>query len=324
MAAMLELSAQHGSVTCGASTSISGGRSRASGRTVGPTQKAAKLYCYLTSRGSKMKSITVLKFSVKLLTAAVLTTPFSAYSGESARKVIAPTAHPLAKIIVQVSQVGSTTAAANGFVVGGDGCHVLTNFHVAFGKGKTASGDVEWVKPFATGHPLDIKLNLKADGTFNKQLKGRVIEYGAYDHDDLFGRSNDLAMVKLDECLGKEYGIARFEMPDRTVRVPQTAINTLSLSQVDASRSQMYLEERCVAAAKTPINGLFFQSCEAIAGMSGSPIFRNDADGGYTIVGMSSGIVKMPGEQKINYAIYSSLLTPFVESVLGNSTIKNR
>lgn len=270
-----------------------------------------------------MKSTTALKLFANVLnTALILTVTVAASSAETDRKAIAPSAHPLAKIIVQVSQVGSATAAANGFVVGADGCHVLTNFHVAFGKGKAANGEIEWVEPIATGHPLDIKLDLQSNGTFGKQLKGRVVEYGPYHSDDLFGMSNDFAMVRLDQCLGKEYGVARLDKPEKTVRVPQTAINTISLSQLDAKRSQVYLEEKCVAASRTSISGLFFQTCKSLPGMSGSPIFRNDADGGYTIVGMTSGGLTLPGDQKVHFAIYASLLTPFVESVLGNASIK--
>jgi len=267
-----------------------------------------------------MTNIKTLKTTAKFFIATlIMFNAASALSAERMRTQIAPSAHPLAKIIARVSPVGSTTIAGNGFVVGGNGCHVLTNFHVAFAKGLDAAGDIEWVTPIAPGHPVEIKVDLNADGTHMRTLEGRVVEYLNYDTDDMFGRSNDLAMIKLDDCLGKEYGIARFELPERTVHVPDTEISTLSLSSISPEKSALYIEKDCVAGSRSPIAGLFVHGCKSIPGMSGSPIFRNDTDGGFTIVGVTTGQIKPEGRPGLNYAIFSSIVTPFVRRVVGRN-----
>lgn len=268
-----------------------------------------------------MKSTSKLSVIVNTLgVVALLGNSLPAQAGE--RKQIAPSAHPLAKIIVQVNQIGADPLmVANGFVAGSDGCHVLTNFHVAFGKGRDAAGEVAFVETIETGHEVEVSVGLNSKtGAFQRKMKARVVEFAAYRRDRR-GIRNDLAMLKLDECLGKDYALARFEVPDDTVKVPQTELSTLSLTKDHAARTALYLEEECASADDSKIAGLFFHSCKTINGMSGSPIFRKDADGGYTIVGISTGIMPFVGGKNLPYAIYSSIMTPFVQGVLGSSTI---
>ncbi len=55
---------------------------------------------------------------------------------------------PIAKLVGLITQVGAKGEEyGNGFVVGAEGCHVLTNFHVAFGKSvDRSSGEIEMVE----------------------------------------------------------------------------------------------------------------------------------------------------------------------------------
>lgn len=226
--------------------------------------------------------------------------------------------HPLRKILVQVGQVdGNPFAVGNGFIVDREGCYVLTNFHVAFGKGKTLSGETELVEEIAVGHAVTVNADLNPEtGLFNRTLRGRVADFGNYKN-NRHGWRNDLAMVRLDSCLGKGYGeLTRLEVPEGGEQGPQTLIATLSLQKVAETRSALFLQERCLAGSDPSVAGLFFQTCEAVPGMSGSPIFRENGDRSYTIVGVTTGIFEPEGKPKLPYAIFSSSMTPFVQTVL--------
>lgn len=267
-----------------------------------------------------MKNALGSRFVANLL----LSTAFlsAAHGAAEGRKQIDPSAHPLAKSVVQIGQVGGKTmSVGNGLVVGKDGCHVLTNYHVAFGKGRAKDGSIQLVDKVETGHVVEVGVDLNANtGKFNRTMKARVVEFKNFTRQRGFLK-NDLAMLKLDECLGKAYGLARFEMPDKSVKVPQTVLSTLSLTKTSITTTGLFYEAQCVAGATTPIAGLFFQSCETIAGMSGSPVFRTEIDGTYTVVGLSSGLYPTESGGEIPYAIYSSVLKPFVASVLGSELL---
>lgn len=265
------------------------------------------------------------KFTTGTLAFAALS--FIAITGhttEAGRKQIAPSSHPLGKIVVEVAQIGGDPfVVGNGFVVGSDACHVLTNFHLAFGKGRKLNGEIEFVDPIQTGHVVDIGLDLNPKtGTYARKIRARVVEYGNFNPKVNRMKRNDLAILKLDECLDKSYGIARLEIPASDVHVPDANISTLSLSKTSAQTSGLFLEEKCKAGRDTPIAGLFFQTCENLYGMSGSPIFRTDLDGGHTIVGISTGSFEFSEKSELQYAIFSSVFTPFVQKVIGDGSIR--
>jgi hypothetical protein len=208
----------------------------------------------------------------------------------------------------------------NGFVFGKDGCHVMTNFHVAFAKTKDSEGKIVFVDNIDVGHPVLVMANIQSNGKMTK-LKGKVVEYGNYNSRRLRGRSEDIAIIKLDTCLGPEFGIARIDNPKREVTVPQTAIATLSLEKIDAERSVVMHEEECFSFLKAPTRWVFFQTCATLDGMSGSPIFRKDADGGYTIVGMTTGSIFPPDGEPIKYAVYASGMVRYIRTTVGDDVL---
>ena len=79
---------------------------------------------------------------------------------EPARKPIDPNTG-FARLTGQVVQTGTSEGFGNGFVIGRMGCHVLTNFHVAFGKSKNLStGEVQFVDALAAELGRQMALHL--------------------------------------------------------------------------------------------------------------------------------------------------------------------
>ena len=265
-------------------------------------------------------------FAVTLLTSTVLASISFSQPAGGGRKPISADAHPLGKTLVHINQVGGEMVSyGNGFIVGKDGCHILTNFHVAFGKSKDGRGNDIFVDNVSVGHEVVVQADLNSrTGRFNKQgLKARVVEFGDYRPNSDIGMREDMAMLKLDTCLGKEFGIAKFEPKKDGVIVPANGlISTLSISKDATLKNTLFLERNCVAADDSPIAGVFAMTCKQIGGMSGSMVFNEDADGGFTIVAMSSRGLGHTAKESVNLAIFASYLTPFVESVLGTEATK--
>ena len=140
----------------------------------------------------------------KLLIVPMLLIAQKSNAADAGRLQISPSAHPLAKLVVEVAQVdGDLFFVGNGFVVGVDGCHVLTNVHVAYGKGRDANGDIVFVENIETGHVVEVGMDLNSrTGTYARKIKAIVVEFGNYKAKDKRKARNDLAILKLDDCLG--------------------------------------------------------------------------------------------------------------------------
>ena len=245
-----------------------------------------------------------------------------ASAADSARHQILPSEHPIGHLVVQIAPVGVTHIAANGIVIGKNGCYVLTNFHVAFGKDKDRGGTVVLVPDIRVGHEVEVKVDLGATGTFSRILLAKVIEFGNYRQRDRRSLKHDLALLKLPVCLGPSYGILQFEMPDSEENIPVGELSTLSLKAISERESVLNYERGCKSGADTNIAGIFYQSCETEGGMSGSPVLRRKSDGTYTIVGLASGVWAKAGEPDVPFAIYSSAFTPFVTNAIGSQAVR--
>jgi hypothetical protein len=272
------------------------------------------------------KSASKITLKMALLTSAMFSSVSFAQVVSKGRMPISADSHPLGKIVVLINQVGGEKVSyGNGFIIGKDGCHVVTNFHVAFAKDKTPKGKLVLVDNVDVGHEVMVQADLNSrTGQFSKRnLKARVVEFGDFRENSEVGMREDMAVLKLETCLGKEFGIAKFEPSEQGVHVPKNGrISTLSISKDETLKNEMFLEEDCVAASGSPVAGVFGMNCKLISGMSGSMVFNKDLDGGYTIVGMSSRTIGGDIKTAVSMAIFASHLTPFVESVIGTETTK--
>lgn len=244
----------------------------------------------------------------------------SSVQAEEGRQIIDPATLPISKAIVQITQLEGVAdgGAANGFIIGNAGCHVLTNFHVAFAKDKRADGSMVLVEDQEVGHTVNIGIDLDPrTGIFRRLLKARVLDFGNYEEHTTEGMRGDISILKLDDCLGEAYGILKIMKVTQGHAPPVGLLSTLSVSKIAADKSALFLEKGCAAADKTPIAGLFVSTCMTVSGMSGSPVIKFEKNGKYTVVGMSAGHIQTKNGQKVSYALNYSLIAPFVESVLG-------
>ena len=175
----------------------------------------------------------------RLIAALLVVLPMlPALADPSARLPVDPSG-AFAKLTGLITQiVPSDGGSGNGFIVGVEGCHVLTNFHVAFGIGKDRqTGEVQIVDDPRVGHAVNFSFDLdQKTGRFKKQTRATVIEFGNYESGTSPGFLGDLALLRLDKCPGTELGTLEMDQPVASKRVPSGKLMTVSCSR--RSRSE--------------------------------------------------------------------------------------
>lgn len=250
-------------------------------------------------------------------TLAVLTAA-PALGGESTRKTINPQA-PYAKITGQISQPGNKNFYGNGFIVGRDGCNVLTNFHVAFGTNKNVeTGEVETVDNPSVGHEVVFAYDLDAkSGKFTKTMKAKVVEFGNYEPGTTRGLVGDVTLLRLETCLGPAYAGPELDRPDSKKRVPAGRLKLVSSLRATDGKNEMFVEEGCRAHENSRVTGLFTSNCHSQPGMSGAMILEEGQDSKWRLVGLNIASGQFKDGTSTSVAIYSKVVSPFVDKVIG-------
>lgn len=259
-----------------------------------------------------------------LATGLVLMASSPALAQSTGRKVADPNGR-FAKITGELTQIKDPQGAGNAFVIGAQGCYIASNFHVAFAKSKDpVTGKVEILENADVGHTVNFAFDLDAKtGKFKKTVKATVVEFDNYEPETTTGFVDDLVILRLENCLGKEYAGPELDRPEAKKFVPAGRLMTVSTSRKgnDLSRNEILVEEGCRSESVTVIAGAFFLNCHFEPGMSGSMVLEQGADQQWRLVGISTGIRTLKDRSKKPVAIYSLKLTPFIESVIGEESI---
>lgn len=258
-----------------------------------------------------------------LLGVVVLLNGASALAQSSGRKVVDPSKGPHARFTKLVGEItdASNQWRGNAFVVGADGCHIATNFHVAFSNGRDPkTGDTILVDDVDTNRVVNFSYDLDSKtGKFKNKMKAKVVEFGNYDAESTVGLVGDMVVLKLDRCLGKDFAGPNLDRPEHKKFVPKCNLMTTSTLRNTQGRSDVFVEEGCRANERTPIAGVIVTNCSADYGMSGSMILEKCEGSDWKLVGMTTRGLKdsAPG----SYALYTTVLTPFIESVIGDQSV---
>ncbi len=256
---------------------------------------------------------------VLFLTTFSIVIATSAFAQSKGRKVIDPKSNPYAKLVGELTQVKDAKGAGNAFIVGSEGCHIVTNYHVPFAKSKDQNtGEIETIDNADVGQVVNVAVHLDAKtGKFKRQMKAKVIEFGNYEATSTRGLVGDVAVLQLESCLGKEYAGPELDRPEQGKFVPTGSLTTLSTGRNDKGLNEIFVEEGCLAQSRTQIAGAMFSSCHAEEGMSGSMILEKSADGKDRLVGMTTRYKDMNDGSRISIAIYSRALNKIIDSAIG-------
>ncbi len=266
------------------------------------------------TKASKMAALKTLNLALVVLIV------LPAAASVSARKPVDPKGQ-FAKLSGQISQAGSPSVYGNGFIVGAEGCHVLTNFHVAFGKSADPkTGEIEMVDNVDVGHTVNFAFDLDAkSGKFKRTLKAKVVEFGNYEFGTSRGFLGDIALLRLETCLGKEYGQLEIDRPPEGKTLPVGKLTTVSSSLSSEGKNEILIEEGCRADTGTTVTGMMLSYCESVPGMSGSMILEEGQDKKLRLAGVATGGGARVNGKQIAKAIYATVINKFLDSALGEA-----
>lgn len=256
-----------------------------------------------------------------LALAVLVANPVSAQI--SSRKTINPEGQ-FAKLTGQIAQAGPSDGEfANGFIIGTEGCHILTNFHVAFGKAKDSNtGVVEMVDDVKVGHRVNFAFDLDAtSGKFKRTVIARVVEFGNYEAGTSRGFLGDIALLRLEMCLGEEYGHLEIDRPGSNKILPTGKLMTVSSSRNLSGKNEILAEEGCRPDNATTIVGMMLASCEIVGGMSGSMILEEGADKQWRLVGIATAAGAIENGKQVTKAIYAIAINKFLDGALGKWSV---
>lgn len=269
-----------------------------------------------------MKTSTIRKIALQALNGVlVAATAAPAVADVSPRKPVDPKG-TFAKLTGQVTQTGPSDGGfGNAFIVGAEGCHILTNFHVAFGKATDAkTGEIEMVDDVAVGHTVNFAFDLDAKtGKFKRTLKAKVVEFGNYEPGTSRGFLGDIALLRLDDCLGKEYGQLEIDRPPTGKLLPTGKLMTVSSSRNSSGKNEVLIEDGCKAAGATSVTGMMLTNCESVPGMSGSMILEEGTDKKLRLVGLTTQHLVFTDGSKISKSIYSRVIAKFLDTAFGDA-----
>lgn len=266
----------------------------------------------------KMQNVNNATLRTLNLTLAMLLAMPAFGATASPRKPVDPRGM-FAKLTGQISQVGQPAGFGNGFVVGAEGCHVLTNFHVAFGKSSNPqTGETEMVDTVEVGHTVNFAFDADSKtGNLKRTFKAKVVEFGNYEFGTSRGFTGDIALLRLETCLGKEYGHLEFDRPPVDKKVPTGRLMTVSSARNAANKNEVLVEEGCRAASTTAVSGMMLANCENVAGMSGSMILEEGQDKKWRLAGISTMRSTYADGTPVSKAIYAKVINQFIDSALG-------
>ncbi len=242
-----------------------------------------------------------------------------AKGGEQTRKFADPKSE-LGKLAGIVTQLDGKGGIGNGFVVGAGGCHVVTNVHIAFGKSKDADGNVVLMDEVSAGHKLRFQLDFDAKTKkFKRDMGATVVEFGNFESGTRRGRTQDIVVLKLDSCLGQEYGKLAFDSDAASKRFPEGDLLTIGFGAIDGEVG--IVSEECKAIQNTPITGLMFSNCFSEPVSSGMMYLeKNKLDGKYRLVGVHQGRETLADGTNVPVAVYARAFNPIIASALGENS----
>lgn len=243
----------------------------------------------------------------------------TALAGSPGRKVIDPDSNPYAKLVGELTQVGNAKFVGNAFIVGSKGCHIVTNYHVAFGKYKDPkTGEIEMVDNAEVGHVVNFAFDLNGKtGKFKRVMKAHVVDFGNYETTSDRGLVGDLAILELESCLGKHYAGPELDRPEAGKFTPKGNLMTISTSRNENGLNEILVEDGCTAEARTPIAGAIISNCDVRATMSGSMVLERGEDRKLRLIGISTQYKDLNDGSRISFAIYSRAITKLIDSAIG-------
>jgi hypothetical protein len=167
-------------------------------------------------------------------------------------------------------------------------CHIVTAYHVAFPRERgEITGNSEGL-PGKVGHTAEFVVgpHHEIPGRFVARASATVVESGNFSSGSFDGMAGDWAILRLDECLGKNFGFLTYSRHGSNGPIPRGELMTIGFPRSRAKRAGITVETGCRARDHGPVEGLIGVDCAFEAGMSGGPVLERQGDGSWRVVGL--------------------------------------
>lgn len=251
--------------------------------------------------------------------AALVTVP--AFAQESVRKPVDPRGQ-FARLAGEVTAPDSQMAG-NAFIIGSEGCHILTNYHVAFGESVDASGKVKLVgrEKRTTERVVNFAFDLDSKtGKFKRNTRAKVVEFGNFQNGTVMGMMGDVALLRLENCAGKEYGTLPINRPAQGKETPVGKLQTFSVQRSEDGSYKIVSQEQCAADTFTTAVGLFVSNCEIRPGDSGSMVLE-DVGGKMQLAGIYSKHTVLQDGTTTTISVFATEILKITDPVLGGQPL---
>jgi hypothetical protein len=164
----------------------------------------------------------------------------------------------------------------------------VTAYHVAFMKQRDpVTGRVETF-PGKVGHAAEFVVGPlpEAPGAFGARARAVVVGFGRFSDGSFEGMAGDWAILRLDPCLGREFGFLKYARPAVDRPLPTGALMTIGFPRSRIGQRGVTVETGCSARDHGPVDGLLGVDCAFEVGMSGGPVLERQADGSWLVVGL--------------------------------------
>lgn len=158
-------------------------------------------------------------------------------------------------------------------------CHILTAFHVAFPESRN-SKFVPSSKVQSMFYVGRTEGNRESPTGFRVHAKATPVKWGNYmqfrpdgKRRTVAGVQNDWAILKLDDCLGRSFGVVDFTVPIKATDEREYRVQVAGFPLDRTKSSGMTLEKKCTIRDFGPdlLSGV---DCAIVMGASGGPVFE--------------------------------------------------
>lgn len=172
------------------------------------------------------------------------------------------------------------------FLIGA--CHALTAHHVAYAKDLVAAKDRG--ASVAGAWMPTAQFLIGADPIrprhFASHSRVRIVAAGRFSDADYAGMAGDWALLKLDRCLGRQYGFLKLGRVAADTPMPMGTLMVAGYPRSRAHLPGITVERGCRARDHGPVNGLVGVDCAFESGMSGAPVLEHQRGRGWQVVGL--------------------------------------
>ena len=220
---------------------------------------------------------------VRCLIAALALLPSVASAnvfGEDRREQSAADSDPL-------RWVGELYSESDNFQTGSavlvDQCHILSAYHSTFYR---RDGKLNKPSSYVVSRFM-LDPDPAQPGSFRRSTLARPVVWGEFNRWSLRGQSEDWALLRLDDCLGKDVGYAPIAEAGEKARDGYGELLFAGYPQSRRALGGVTLERGCHAWDSGPVFPIIGVDCAFERGASGGPIFER-IGGRWTVVGVAS------------------------------------